>query len=65
MTGTKPQRRPAADPRSMREPTAGELAGMKGWAWRLRQREIDGDNLGVCQRRFWREALGVAPGGAS
>ena len=48
---------PKIDPREMREPTEPELAGGKGWAWRLRQREINGDNLGVCQRRFWREAL--------
>lgn len=54
-------------PSQMREPTADELASEKGWAWRLRQREINGDRLGICQRSFWREALGVdiaAEGGA-
>ena len=49
-------------PSQMREPTADELAGPKGWAWRLRQREINGDRLGVCQRQFWREALQVETG---
>ena len=38
-------------------PTEIDLAGPKGWAWRLRGRELAGDQLSVVQRRFWREAL--------
>ena len=38
-------------------PTSADLAGPKGWAWRLRGRELAGDQLSVVQRRFWREAL--------
>lgn len=48
---------PIKDPRQMREPTEAELESGKGWAWRMRQREINGDKLGVCRRLFWRQAL--------
>lgn len=34
-----------------------QYQGCMGWAYRLRDREAAGDQLGVCQRRFWREAI--------
>lgn len=39
-----------------------QYAGPKGWAYRLRVREQAGLRLGICQRWFWRAALGVEPG---
>ncbi len=36
---------------------AAQYAGPKGWAYRLRDREAQGDKLILIQRRFWREAL--------
>ena len=50
--------RPASD---WRNPAAWELSQddspYKSWAWRLRGRELSGDQLSIVQRRFWREAL--------
>lgn len=57
---------PKADPAKVAEVVAGmrktEHIDHKAWAHSLRAREKAGDKLGVCQRLFWREALGVAPG---
>lgn len=41
--------------------------GDKSWAYRLRDREIQGKGKGLTsfQRHAWREALGVAPGVAA
>ena len=51
-------RRPATD---WRNPEPRELTQdhnpYRSWAWRLRGREIAGDELSLVQRRFWREAL--------
>ncbi len=51
-------RRPATD---WRNPAPWELTQdgnpFRSWAWRLRGREIAGDELSPVQRRFWREAL--------
>ena len=41
----------------LRDASSGDYDGPKGWAWRLRGRELAGDQLSVVQRRFWREAL--------
>ncbi len=55
---TEIHRRPATD---WRNPEPWELSQehspYRSWAWRLRGREIDGDELLPVQRRFWREAL--------
>lgn len=48
-----------------RDPTRADLDGAKSWAWRLRGREIAGDQLRAVQRRFWREALGLEVKGFS
>lgn len=37
-----------------------QYAGPKGWAFRLRDREADGQTLPPYSRRAWREALGLA-----
>jgi hypothetical protein len=39
---------------------SGQYQGHRGWAYRLRDREEQGDKLSPIQRRFWREALGAA-----
>lgn len=43
----------------LREPADVErqYRGPKGWAYRLRDREAQGDKLSPVQRKFWREAL--------
>lgn len=51
----------------LKEPSEvkGQYDGPRGWAYRLRDREAAGDKLGLCQRRFWREALGIELQGAA
>ena len=45
----------------LKEPAevTGQYAGPKGWAYRLRDREAQGDRLNPYQRRCWREAIGA------
>jgi len=38
------------------EPTGGSV-DPKAWAWKLRAREMAGEQLGRAQREAWREAL--------
>lgn len=45
----------------LKEPSKveGQYQGPKAWAYRLRDREANGEKLGVMQRTMWRQALGV------
>lgn len=52
--------RVAEELRKLRQPSAQDFAGMKGWAYRLKAREDAGAPLSSIQRRYWREALGEA-----